>query len=334
MIDVASPDVCQSNAEELSKATCADHPLPEIPWYMDLGARGKKIWRDCPADIKEEISFFLDHGYVVLRKSVPEDLVAKATSDFQRHKAKFPDVYQRHADSGGFQRRIVNLHVALDSFKELFSRNERALRVQDYLFQRPSTCYTSLTFESGSEQDMHRDSPYFRTTPEYYYLGVWVALEEIDEKNGGLTVYDGGHLLQEPDREAIYSKYYRRGEVFNDLDARLWDDYQSMVNTQCDERKLQKRVVPMSPGDTLIWHPHLPHGGAEIIERHRSRMSMVTHVVPINVPISGLAVFYGHLEEPKEIRYNYEDFDGRKFFVHNNVEFAHKEAIPAENFRL
>jgi ectoine hydroxylase-related dioxygenase (phytanoyl-CoA dioxygenase family) len=312
----------------------ATPPLPEVAWYMDLGARGKQVWRGCPLHIKEELSFFLEHGYVVLNNSVPPKVIERARTDFYAHKKRYADAYERHEDANGYQRRIVNLHMALDSFKELYTKNRKALDIQDYLFQRPSACYSSLTFESGSEQEIHRDSPYFRTTPEYYYLGVWVSLEAADEKNGALMVYDGGHLLHEPDREAIYARYYKRGDRFNDLDSRLWNDYQAMVAVQCERHGLKKKTIPMSPGDTLIWHPHLPHGGAPIIERHRSRFSVVSHVLPVDVPVSGQAVFYGHAGEPRSINYDYEDFDGRKFLRHRVVQFAHTDPQPVNDFRL
>lgn len=308
--------------------------LPDVAWFMDLGARGRSVWKNCPPHLKSDLSFFLEHGYLVLKNSVPKTVVENARLEFAAHKTKYANDYAKHADPNGYQRRLVNLHMALDSFKSLFTQNQRALEIQDYLFQRPSVCFTNLTFESGSEQDMHRDSPYFRTTPEYYYLGVWVALEEIDEKNGALMVYDGGHLLHEPDRAEIYSRYYRPGDDFNDHDPRLWNEYQALVTSQCEDRGLEKVIVPMSPGDTLIWHPHLPHGGSPIIEKHRSRLSAVNHVIPLDTPVSGLSVFYGHTEEPTSVNYMYDEFEGRQFLRHANVEFAHIDPKPAEQFRL
>jgi phytanoyl-CoA hydroxylase len=308
--------------------------LPEVAWFMDLGARGKPIWKGCPSDIKPDLSFFLEHGYVVLKGSVPADVISEARKEFYAHREKYIVDYTKHADTNGFQRRVVNLHMALDGFKELFSKNRKALAIQDYLFQKPSVCFTSLTFESGSEQAMHRDSPYFTTRPEYYYLGVWVALEPVDEKNGALMVYDGGHLLHEPDRFEIYSRHYKSGDVFNQYDPRLWDDYQAAVAAQCETHGLERRVVPMEPGDTLIWHPHLPHGGSPILEKHRSRLSMVNHVIPHDTPVSGMDVFYGHRPSPENANYSYIDFGGRKFLHHVNVEFAHADPHPADEYRL
>ncbi len=308
--------------------------LPDVAWYMDLGARGKSLWRDCPENIQDYLSFFLDHGWVVLPRSVPAEVVAKARADFALHKAKYSEVYERNADAAGYQRRVVNLHMALDSFKDLYTSNTSALAIQDYLFQAESCCFTSLTFESGSEQSIHRDSPYFTTNPEYYYLGVWVALEHIDERNGALQVYDRGHLIQEPDRFQLYRQVYGPDDVPSDYDQALWDVYQSEVIRQCEEFGLTKLTVPMSPGDTLIWHPHLPHGGAPIIETWRSRLSMVNHVIPTDISVSGLDVFYGRRAAPPSVQYNYLHHGGRKFLQHLNVEFQHRDPQPYETFGI
>lgn len=306
--------------------------ISDIPWYMDLGAKAKDLYRFCPPEIKEEIAFFLDHGYVVLPNALSLDYVLAAKAAFIKHKAKYAHVYKKHEDLNGFQKRIVNLHMVLDEFKDLFALNKKALAIQDYLFQKPSTCFTSLTFESGSEQTIHRDSPYFTTNPEYYYLGVWVALEHVDENNGALEVFDSGHLVQEVDRFRIFEKYYKYGDVIDQFDQRLWDDYQNATIQSCITMGLQKKVVKMNPGDTLIWHPHLPHGGKAIVDKNRSRLSMVNHVLPEGVPVSGLDVFYRNSDSPLAINYSYDSYKGRNFLIHKAVEFKHTDPQICSEF--
>jgi len=224
--------------------------------------------------------------------------------------------------------------MALDSFKDLYALNETALRIQDYLFGRPSMCFTSLTFESGSEQPIHRDSPYFCTRPEYYYFGVWVALDHVDARNGALAVIDGGHLVQEPDRFEIVDNYYDADSKINPVDPRLWNDYQASTLRLCEDRGLTRKIVQMAPGDTLIWHPHLPHGGIPIVDKDRSRLSMVNHVIPVGVPVYGSEYFYRRIDPPAKSNYPAIDYKGRSFVEHKTVDFAHRDPIPYEEFRL
>jgi phytanoyl-CoA hydroxylase len=309
--------------------------LPDVPWFMDLGARGKARWMECPPDLKKDVSFFLDHGYIKLEDSLAPEVVARAKDAFAAHKERYRALYSEYADPQGFQRRLCNLHMALDALKDLYTKNTRALRLQDYLFGAPAVCYSSLTFEAGSEQPLHRDSPYFCTAPEYYYLGVWVALEPVDAENGALEVIDGGHLVQEPDRFDIVRRYYREDEEIDQFDRRLWDDYQAAAIALCDEAEKRRAIVAMAPGDTLIWHPHLPHGGSIIRDPRRSRLSMVNHVVAKGAPLGGMRQFFHKAGRAPTPDYAVFEHEGREFVRHEKVGFGHKfekqfdELLPA-----
>jgi hypothetical protein len=72
--------------------------ITDNPWYMDLGVKTKNLYRFCPPDLKDDIAFFLDHGYVVLSNSLPSDFVLAAKDGCQKHKAKYSGVYKRHGD--------------------------------------------------------------------------------------------------------------------------------------------------------------------------------------------------------------------------------------------
>jgi ectoine hydroxylase-related dioxygenase (phytanoyl-CoA dioxygenase family) len=277
--------------------------------------------------LRADVSFFLDHGYILLKGSVSPATVARARDAFHAHKARHADLYARFTDENGFQRRLCNLHMALDPLKDLFTKNARALRLQDYLFGAPSVCYSGLAFEAGSEQPMHRDSPYFCTAPEYYYLGVWVALEPVDAENGALEIIDGGHLAQEPDRFGIARRYYAEGEPIDQFDPRLWDDYQRAAVALCDAAGKSRQVVPMDPGDTLIWHPHLPHGGSTIVDKSRSRLSVVNHVVARGAPLGGMRQFFHRLPPAAAPEYATFDYDGRTFARHDAVGFGHRHEV-------
>ena len=307
-----------------------DDKLDAVPFYMDLGARAKARYRFCPAHLKGDVDFFLDNGYVVLKNGLPKELVERANSDYQEHKKRYHNIYAPHGDEFGYQCRITNLHMAIPSLRELFIKNQHALELQDFLFGRPSSVYSSLTFEKGTEQSLHRDSPYFTTNPEYYYLGVWTALEAVDHNNGQLMVVPRGHLLHEVDRFEIFEQFYNFGDSINHSDSRLWNGYQLATTQNVDRNGLQVLGVPMDAGDVLIWHPHLPHGGSEILDKTRTRMSIVMHVVPEAVPIHGMDVFFGNRPPLEKAQYPVIFHDGRAFMRHNEIEFAHVDPVPVE----
>ena len=109
----------------------------------------------------------------------------------------------RNRNPAGHYPRIGNLHAAMPELVPLFTRNPIWLQVQDVLFGAPTALDTSLFYEVGSEQSMHRDTPLFTTRPEYLYFGSTVYFEPTSDENGCLEVMEGGHLLPELDRGSI-----------------------------------------------------------------------------------------------------------------------------------
>ncbi len=162
---------------------------------------------------------------------------------------------------------------------DLFRCNELALAVQDYLFEGETAPYTSLYYERGSAQDIHRDTPYFATKPEYRYFGTWVGVvEEIDaDANGPLSVVRYGHRIPEFDRELIARRIFPDLAAIDPASGELFSAYQTELNQAWRERGLVQETLCVRKGDTIIWHPQTPHGGAEIRDLARTRHSIVMH---------------------------------------------------------
>ena len=232
------------------------------------------------------VTDLLEKGYCIVRNSVSSTTI---DSFLRRYEAFKQDVLSQHARSLtegedvvlGKYRRLVNLHLVLPELCEVFATN-KALEVTDELFGDETTLYTSLYFEIGSAQDLHRDTPYFWTSPGYMYFGVWLALEDVDTENGALRVVPGSHKL-------LDDRGFRRG--FSDLDrdaqgrinrnsAILWSTYQKAIWERCLHSGLHEMAVPVKKGDTIIWHPQLMHGGHAITHPERSRHSIAMHVTP------------------------------------------------------
>ena len=44
-------------------------------------------------------------------------------------------------------------------------------------------------------------------------MGVWVALDDVDEENGPLHVLKGSHKLGEPDIDELKNRFYPNEDV-------------------------------------------------------------------------------------------------------------------------
>lgn len=280
-----------------------------------------------------------EEGFTRIRGGFADDVIDEVLTGVKQALKRNDAIFGRHVDGDGHYPRIINLQLLHKPLLRLFAENPLALAVQDAFFNAPSSLYTSLYYERGSAQSIHRDTPYFTTRPEYRYLGVWVALEDADESNGCLEVIRKGHLIPEFDRPAIALQHYQSlddvppgSPTGQDI---LWDAYQAKVMDASRERGLSVERVEAQAGDVIIWHPQLPHGGSHIKDLSRTRHSFVMHTTPEGARVYQQNVFFNPAKYfPERAKWRYGMFGGRKYVDHDSIDIGHKETRPIRDFVL
>lgn len=132
--------------------------------------------------------------------------------------------------------------------------------------------FQSINFITGSQQKTHSDSIHMTTYPLGGLLGVWIALEDIDETNGALHYYPKSHTLPyffNSDYDNEGSKYF--------IGEKGYVEYEKMLAQKIEELKLEKQIFNAKKGDMLIWHANILHGGEPHSDKSRTRKSMVYH---------------------------------------------------------
>jgi len=280
--------------------------------------------------VKKHALEVLDRGYSVIERAIPESICRETIAAFRRFETANDAVFSENRNADGHYPRIINLHLAFPDLLQLFIKNTVWLQVQDLLFGAQTALYTSIFYEIGSQQPLHRDTPVFSTRPEYLYFGSTVYLEPADEDNGCLQVLEGGHKLPELDRAAMAVRRYGSVEKVPSLDNDLWIEYQDTVVAQSVANGLEIKKLYVGPGDTLIWHPQLPHGGTAIKDLHRTRFSWVIHTTPVGVPVYHQNVFFnpkGSFSE--KASWDYREIDGRYI-----ADFRHGVAFDSRTYSL
>lgn len=278
-------------------------------------------------------------GFTRIRGGFADGLIEEVLDGAKRALKRNDAIFGRHIDSDGHYPRIINLQALHKPLLRLFTDNALALAVQDEFFDAPSSLYTSLYYERGSAQKIHRDTPYFTTRPEYRYLGVWVALEDADEWNGCLEVIRKGHLIPEFDRPAIALQHYESLDQVpsgasggQDI---LGDAYQAKVLEASRERGLSIERVTARAGDVIIWHPQLPHGGSHIKDLSRTRHSFVMHTTPEGARVYQQDAFFNPDKYfPERAKWRYGTFAGRKYVENDSIDIGHREIRPIRDFVL
>lgn len=302
------------------------------PWFMDEAQIPAKL-ASLADDVRFHVQNLIDNGFTIIRGSIPKERCKGLIDQFKAFAHANSDKFQQFLDTDGHYPRIVNLHAAMPELFELFAKNQMAYKVQEAMFGATPCLYTSLFYERGSAQPAHRDTPLFSTKPEYFYFGVWVALEDANEVNGALQVYPGGHKMPELDRESIAIKRFGSLDNLPNMSNDLWLDYQGEVVRQCKDAGLTQELLCVEAGDTVIWHPQLPHGGGPIQDMSKSRFSFVMHTTPVGVPVYHQDKFFNpQAPAPIDAHWQYEEVDGAYRVMQSEVDFAHKHAYPASAF--
>lgn len=113
-------------------------------------------------------------------------------------------------------------------------------------------------------QDMHQDDFYLRSAPTSC-IAAWVAIDRVDDENGGLHVVVGSHRLPLlPTRQADLTTYFADDGV----------DVPSGMTIVAPE---------LEPGDVLFFGGSVIHGSGPNRSHERFRRSFICHYVGASV---------------------------------------------------
>jgi ectoine hydroxylase-related dioxygenase (phytanoyl-CoA dioxygenase family) len=284
-------------------------PRARAIWIDDGNAQERLARMRADPSVKVAIEELMDGGVAVLRNNLDGRLIEEVLADFNAYCNRSPESGE-YRDRYGLHERLCNLQLVSRSTRAL-ALNQKVLQILRLVFEAPPLVVGSLFFEKGSQQSIHRDGPAFFTNPIGHFFGVWHALEDITEESGPLVYYQGGH-------RAIADEVLRARPGLNE------PAYFAAVIDACESQRLPKRRMTLSKGDTLIWHPQLPHGGSAIADPKRSRKSLVFHYIPLGVPIYGPKEFFGKGTPPaKGPNYEILRLDNGYFYKHAAPKFFH-----------
>ena len=248
----------------------------EPMWFLGCETAEIKA-KGLPPKVEKALLDIRENGVAVLPANISHEDCDAVVRDFNNYIANSNEA-QEYRDDYGLHERLCNLQLISDAAKRICF-NKSTAEILQAAFASEFTVVGSLFFEKGSTQSIHRDTPAFFTNPLNHYFGVWNAMEDIAVGSGPLMYYAGGHKLV-PD-ESLY------------LDEKVTiNNYFNIVEDACKQAGLELVEFYPKKGDTLIWHPQLPHGGGKIANAGSSRRSLVFHCIPKNTPIYGTDEFF------------------------------------------
>lgn len=267
-------------------------------------------------------SRMIKDGFVVLPSAIAGTECDTVVSDYQRFIDDLGTEVEQHKDAGGRLLRVVNFHLSSGAAANI-GCNPRLMAILDFLLGDEASVYSSLYFEHGSQQPIHRDSPFFETFPRNLFFGVWVALEDISIDAGPLMYVPGGHRFEcDPHRiyDAVAARMpaAQRSALINEA---LEQYYGEVIRAASGVGA--PVVVALKKGDVAIWHPQLPHGGSPAMDPGLTRRSMVFHCVPSSRQVYQHDVFFAHRGPAPAPRYGFTRVNGRHVALSGATAFQH-----------
>ena len=224
---------------------------------------------------EEEVRFFKDQGYLAVRglfglarvddaRRAVRDLIGGSRKDFRGVQFE-PSVRGKKGELSPDERQLAvrKLHGFVDfdprlgemaADPNLLSLVGRLMGAEPVLFQDMALLKPP---HIGSEKPWHQDCAYFNLPLGTTVIGAWIALDEATCENGCLHIMPGSHL-----RDPM-PHFRRRDWQICDADVRVGGDV----------------VVPLEPGDCLLWHG-LTHHGSPANRSNETRRALQFHYKP------------------------------------------------------
>lgn len=241
-----------------------NHPVRELIPLTKNSFQGCQIYSKLTDQDKESLGNFDANGYSIIRNYLSIDQVDAINNEIEKLLE-------------GKKLRFYNnskIFAAMHFSKLINSvgNNETLKEILTVLLRGKPFLFGSMNFQMGSQLASHSDSIHMTTYPLGGMLGVWLALDDIDEDNGPLHFYPGSHKLP----YYLNSDYENEGNSWL-IGDKTYQEYEKMLQRKIQELQLKKELFTAKKGDLIMWHANLIHGGEPHLNKEKTRKSMVFH---------------------------------------------------------
>ncbi|MCW3167171.1 phytanoyl-CoA dioxygenase family protein [Chryseobacterium sp. 09-1422] len=222
------------------------------------------LYKNLSHENQNSVLEFDDKGFLVLRNFLTEKIADQINSEIDK---LISDGTVKFRYGGKLMFVIHHSEIVKN-----IGNDKQLLEFLSVLIDGQAKLFQSINFINGSQQKTHSDSIHMTTYPLGGLLGVWIALEDVDESNGALHYIPGSHKLP----YFLNSDYDNEGSTFK-IGKKSYKAYEEFLEGKVKELGLKKEVFRGKKGDLLIWHANILHGGEPHLDKSKTRKSLVYH---------------------------------------------------------
>ncbi|MBR9922982.1 MAG: phytanoyl-CoA dioxygenase family protein [Bacteroidetes bacterium] len=242
----------------------------DIPWLDKPDGRDKLLasaeFQSFSKEVRDAILNFVDKGFLILKGFYNQDQVDALNKEIDRL------LDEGKTDFNYTRRKVMDAYKVSPIIDKEYFRNPELIRLLNFIMGKKVIPFQTIHFREGSEQKAHSDSIHMTTEPLGYLIASWTALEKIHEDNGPLFYYPGSHRLS-----YLLCPDYESGNTTFTIGSKSYKNYEEAMAALIEREGLQKSYFYAEPGDILLWHANLLHGGSPINKPGSTRRSMVAH---------------------------------------------------------
>ncbi len=243
--------------------------ITDAPWLDAPDAMEKLITngglKRFDTSTRDALMHWPENGYVILRGLFSKEEVAAINAEMDRL------IRDKVVDFNFTGRKVMFAFHHSEVLRKAV-HDRRILDVMDFLLGKKVKVFQSINFLTGSEQAAHSDSIHMTTHPLGYMIAAWIALEEITTDNGPLVYHPGSHKLP----YLLNGSFDHGGNQFV-IGEDAYAHYEEAVDNAIADGDFERKELIVQPGDVLLWHANLLHGGKKMTTPNASRKSMVIH---------------------------------------------------------
>jgi ectoine hydroxylase-related dioxygenase (phytanoyl-CoA dioxygenase family) len=255
-------------------------------------------------------------GFLHFKKRIDEKTIDEIMKKINLERTNLPNYgfnENKHINLGN---RIGRLHLKLNDYYRCLDY----VKDEIYHILNKPVIMGSLTFENGSSQSAHIDSWFFYTKPEKDMIGIWIALEDVEDDAGPLFYYEDSHLLETKNPSDF--NFTGSDNTGNKL----------VCNLQKKIKNLNKINVNVKKGDIFIWDYNLVHGGSKILNLEKTRNSIVFHLIDEDAELYSFNDYmkYGkNIDSKFKVNVSIKEKNGWKYqdfgcieYINNNCKYS------------
>ena len=222
-------------------------------------------------DIDPERVLWLNNGILVLKKFLPDELIAR----YSEVRAQLPED-KSLKDNFWAGWHYSTPYMVCPELRDL-ALNKALTDKLAFLIGEDVGLHLALTGWVSTERNYHQDT--YLNPPFLWsnYLAVWMALDDIHPDSGPFEFVRGSHNWETLRREKLFN-FLSPDEQADPCWPTLTQDGVARV---CEEKMKAMRAEPErfipEKSDVLVWHSNLVHRGTKANNPDLLRKSLICH---------------------------------------------------------